>query len=74
MEHWIDFLAAIRWQGRWLACGCLALAVIAGGCQGLSRSSLVPGFAESRQERQIARQAENDPFPSPSDVGIQSPE
>jgi|GEM_PF-2801852 len=71
MEPWNDFLAATGRPKDWLCCACLMLALATGGCQNLSSTSLIPGLAESRRERQIVRQAENDPFPTPSEVGIQ---
>ncbi len=83
----MDYITPLRRQADRLVFGCLTLfratglvaaglvvagLVVASGCQGLSSSSLIPGLAESRRERQIVRQAENDPFPSPGDVGILS--
>jgi hypothetical protein len=70
MKHWADLPTV----ARWLSCSCLTLCIAAGGCQALSNSSLVPGMEESRRERQIVRQAEYDPFPSPGDVGIRPKE
>jgi hypothetical protein len=65
-----EYFAILCRRVGWLIFGCMTLVVVAAGCQGLSSPSLIPGLAESRRERQIVRQAENDPFPSPSDVGI----
>lgn len=39
------------------------------GCQGVMLGSL----ASSREDKRILKQAEQDPFPSPSDVGIETP-
>lgn len=83
----MDYITPLRRQADRLVFGCLTMIVttglattglvvaglvVASGCQGLSSSALIPGLAESRRERQIVRQAESDPFPSPGDVGILS--
>ena len=70
MKHWVDLSMA----ARWLSGGCLTLCIATSGCQSLSDASLVPGMEESRRERQIVRQVEYDPFPSPGDVGIRTKE
>jgi len=41
------------------------------GCQSW-RSAAVPGLSSKQGERQILKQAKQDPFPSPSDVGMQA--
>lgn len=58
---------------RWL-CGagvfvcCLASAV---GCQSWRSSGAIPGLGSTKGERQVLKQAKHDPFPSPSDVGME---
>jgi hypothetical protein len=49
-----------------------ALSLTASGCQGLNGVALVPGMKQAKQERQILRQAKNDPFATPDDVGYQA--
>jgi len=44
------------------------------GCQAWQSSSALPGLLVSKAERQAVDQAKNDPFPSPSDVGMSAPE
>ena len=65
-------LSGIR---RWLRAACLATAtmVASSGCQAL-HSSAIPGMSLESGDRQILRQAKQDPFPSPSDVGIKASE
>ncbi len=60
----------MRIASRCLYLGCLLLFAASSGCQSLSNSGLLPGLAEAKREKQIVRLAENDPFPSPSDVGL----
>ncbi len=40
------------------------------GCQTWQSSSAIPGMGSKQSERQVLREAKNDPFPSPSDVGM----
>jgi len=40
------------------------------GCQSWHTSSVLPGLTASKGERLVVKQAKNDPFPSPSDVGF----
>jgi len=47
--------------------GCLWL--VGSGCQ-TWRSSSIPGLDLGKSDRQVLRQAQQDPFPSPSDVGM----
>lgn len=63
-------------RSAFLTHGCLGLvlAVAGSGCQGVGGSALLSGFSESKQEREIVRLAEHDPFPSPSDVGFSTAE
>ena len=58
---------------RCLSYGCLLLLAASAGCQSLSSSGMMPGLAEAKREKQIVRLATNDPFPSPSDVGLKLP-
>ena len=44
------------------------------GCQAWHSSSVMPGLMASKGERLVMKQAKNDPFPSPSDVGLSSTE
>lgn len=46
----------------------MLLAAIA-GCQ--SWTSSLSGLRATKGERRVVQQAKNDPFPSPSDVGMQ---
>lgn len=49
----------------------LTLGLIASsGCQMWHSSSAIPGMASKQGERKVLREAKNDPFPSPSDVGL----
>jgi len=50
--------------------GCLVL-VAAIGCQSWQSSASLSGLTASKDERLVVKQAKNDPFPSPSDVGIE---
>ncbi len=56
---------------RWVcAVNLLGICLIASsGCQ-TWRSSAIPGLGSKQGERQVLREAKNDPFPSPSDVGM----
>ena len=49
----------------------LAGAILLAGCQSSVGPLSVPGFGKSSEEIKIERQAKQDPFPSPSDVGLQ---
>jgi len=40
------------------------------GCQTWHASSAIPGLKSKQGERQVLREAKNDPFPSPSEVGM----
>ena len=42
------------------------------GCQAWQTHPWMPTMINSSGERQIVKQAKQDPFPSPSDVGIDS--
>jgi len=44
------------------------------GCQSWQTSSILPGLTTTKGERLIKKQAKNDPFPSPSDVGFKGEE
>jgi hypothetical protein len=50
----------------------IALALIAAlaGCQTWQSKMGVPGLSFSQGERQIVKQAKNDPFPSPDQVDM----
>lgn len=60
---------------RWLNATCLVAAtmVACSGCQAL-HSSAIPGMSLDQGDRQLLSQAKQDPFPSPSDVGIKGNE
>lgn len=56
---------------------CVPAAVLIGvcliasnGCQTWQSTSALPGMVSNQGERQVLREAKNDPFPSPSEVGI----
>jgi hypothetical protein len=40
------------------------------GCQTWSSSAGMPGLGKWQKERQIVKQAQNDPFPTPEQVGM----
>jgi len=40
------------------------------GCQTWHSSSAIPGMGSKQGVQQVLREAKNDPFPSPSDVGM----
>lgn len=42
------------------------------GCQIWQTTSSIAGLGTSSKERQIVKQAMNDPFPSPDQVGVES--
>ncbi len=44
------------------------------GCQSWQSSTGIPGLGFSKVERQIVKQAKNDPFPSPKQVGMEAPQ
>jgi hypothetical protein len=45
--------------------------IASNGCQSWQSSAALPGLVSGSGERQVLREAKNDPFPSPSEVGIQ---
>jgi hypothetical protein len=53
-----------------LTTGVLLIAALA-GCQSWQSSPGLPGLGASKVERRIVKQAQNDPFPSPDQVGIE---
>jgi len=57
---------------RWLcAVSSVVILLVAGtGCQTWRSSAAIPGLFPQKGERKILRQAKQDPFPSPSDVGM----
>ncbi|MEM8944515.1 MAG: hypothetical protein AAGD11_04965 [Planctomycetota bacterium] len=40
------------------------------GCQTWQSTAAIPGMGAKRNETKVLQQAKNDPFPSPSDVGL----
>jgi len=56
---------------RWLSTTSLlgTVVIASSGCQSW-HSAAIPGLASKQGERQVLRQAKQDPFPSPSDVGM----
>jgi len=48
----------------------LFLLFVSHGCQSWQTSSAFTGLTASKGERLVVKQAKNDPFPSPSDVGF----
>ena len=44
------------------------------GCQSWQSPSVLPGLTASKGERLVMQQAKNDPFPSPSEVGMKATE
>ncbi len=44
--------------------------IASSGCQAWQSSSAISGLGSKQGERQVLREAKNDPFPSPSDVGM----
>ena len=49
----------------------LALVAAFAGCQAWQSSTGIPVIGSSKGERQIVKQAKNDPFPSPDQVGLE---
>ncbi len=45
-------------------------ALVVSGCQAWHSSAAIPGLTTTTGERKVLRQAKNDPFPSPADVGM----
>jgi hypothetical protein len=45
--------------------------VLAAGCQSFAPGSLA-GLSTARKESRILKEAQNEPFPSPADVGLAS--
>ena len=62
---------AIEKSSHLLRVGCLLMLglIVSSGCQ-TWQSSAIPGLGSKLGERQVLREAKNDPFPSPSDVGM----
>ena len=52
----------------------LACLTLLAGCQTWQPSPGLPGLGFSKVERQIVKQAKNDPFPSPKQVGMEAPQ
>ncbi len=44
--------------------------LLSSGCQTWHASSAIPGLNGKKGEKLVLQQAKNDPFPSPSDVGL----
>jgi hypothetical protein len=40
------------------------------GCSGWHSSAALPGLNKWKDERAVVKQAQNDPFPSPQQVGL----
>ena len=51
-----------------------AFIFVLAGCQTWQSSPGLPGLGFSKVERQIVKQAKNDPFPSPKQVGMEAPQ
>ncbi len=49
--------------------GCCVL-LVCGGCQTMSQIPGMGSMISSKGEKKIQKMAKNDPFPSPSDVGL----
>jgi hypothetical protein len=60
------------WLGRVSLIACCSLPVA--GCQAWHHAAAIPGLGSTQGERQVLKQAKNDPFPSPSDVGLSQSE
>jgi hypothetical protein len=54
-----------------LTAGLLLIAALS-GCQSWQSSHGIPGLGASKKERGIVKQARNDPFPSPEQVGMEA--
>ena len=52
----------------------LVMLLSATGCQSWHTSAVLPGLIATKGERQVVKQARNDPFPSPRDVGMTNDE
>jgi len=57
---------------RWLWATSLlgGFLITCGGCQMWRSSLAIPGLGSKKVESRVLREAKNDPFPSPSDVGM----
>jgi hypothetical protein len=50
---------------------CAILCVLgSGGCSGWQSSAALPGLNTWKDERAVVKKAQNDPFPSPQQVGL----
>lgn len=59
-------------RGHLTLSGTLAIALaLSAGCQAWTSSPLPVGL-NTKSERKVMRQAKQDPFPSPKDVGIEA--
>jgi len=67
----ICFTTVTRYQALTGCLGGCLVFVAALGCQSWLPSSALSGLTATQGERLVVKQAKNDPFPSPSDVGIQ---
>ena len=62
--------SAARSRGAWLLLVVAAVACI--GCQAVAPQDW-SGLKSAREEQKILKLAKRDPFPSPADVGLDSP-
>lgn len=59
----------VKWRSSLSAVAVCVL--MTAGCQTWKSSSAIPGMSAKKSEREALRQAKHDPFPSPSQVGMQ---
>jgi hypothetical protein len=65
-HHAFKYVHLVR---RRAACVVMLAVAACGGCQNFAPSE----FSRTRDDAKILKQAENDPFPSPADVGLDQP-
>lgn len=51
-------------------CTFLSALAVLGGCSGWHSSAALPGLHTWKDERAVVKKAQNDPFPSPQQVGL----
>jgi hypothetical protein len=60
-------------ENTWFRLGAgITLIAALSGCQSIQSAPGLPGLGASRAERGIVKQAKNDPFPSPDQVGLKT--
>lgn len=63
-------LASRSWMKRVTTTLALLGLLAVGGCSGWHSSAALPGLNSWKDERAVVKKAQNDPFPSPQQVGL----